>query len=161
MPENLISGIKNRFLQRLAMSAPGGTGFRIGLHRLRGVQIGAGVWIGQEVLIETAYPELVSIGNKVVIGIRTTIIAHFHDIKGVRIEDDVFIGPCVTILPGVTIGRGAVAVAGSVVASSVPPMAMVQGNPACPVAKCGIPLGLRTSRKEFMSHLRQWKGATK
>ena len=53
------------------------------------------------------------------------------------------------MLPGVTIGRGAVVMAGSVVTRSVPPMTMVQGNPAAPVAKCGVPLGANTPLGEF------------
>lgn len=152
--ERLLPGVKNRLLQRLAATMPGAMGFRVALHRLRGVQIGNDVWIGYESLIETGYPSLVSIGNRVIIGIRTTILAHFDDPKPVTIKDDVFIGPCAVILPGVTIGEGAVIVAGSIVSCSVPPMTMVQGNPAVPIAKCGIPLGLRTPYKKFLSHLR-------
>ena len=43
---------------------------------------------------------------------------------------DVWIGYSALILPGVTIGHGAVVTAGSVVASEVPPYAIVGGNPA-------------------------------
>ena len=110
-------------------------------------------------IIETAYPYLVSIGDNVDIGIRTTIIGHFRgkvgrDEKSVRIEDDVFIGPGVIILPNVTIGQGAVVTAGSVVARSVPAMTMVRGNPAEAIAKCGVPLGRGVPYKEFSRKLR-------
>ena len=142
MRENVISAIKNRLLQELAMSVPGGSGIRVVLHRLRGVHIGEGVWIGYKAVIETACPKMVTIGDRVVIGIRSTILAHFQELTGVRIEDDVYIGACAVILPGVTIGKGAVVSAGSVVTTSVPPMTVVQGNPAKRLAKCGIPLGL-------------------
>ena len=37
-----------------------------------------------------------TIGSRVVIGIRSTIIAHFREVKGVTIGDDVFIGPGVS-----------------------------------------------------------------
>jgi acetyltransferase-like isoleucine patch superfamily enzyme len=67
----------------------------------------------------------------------------------VRIEDDVFIGPGVMIMPNVTIGAGAVIAAGSVVTRSVAPLTMVQGNPAKPIARCGLPLGMNTPIKEF------------
>jgi acetyltransferase-like isoleucine patch superfamily enzyme len=155
MRENAIIGIKNRILQNLAMSFPGAGRFRVPLHRLRGIKIGDHVWIGSEVLIETACPECVKIGSRVVIGIRSTILAHFQELTGVDIKDDVYIGACAVILPGVTVGEGSVVSAGSVVTTSVPPMTVVQGNPAARVAKCGIPLGLHTSRLEFMRKLKK------
>jgi acetyltransferase-like isoleucine patch superfamily enzyme len=158
MQENALSAIKNRILQQLAMSAPGGFKFRVALHRMRGVKIGEGVWIGYGALIETAMPEMVTIGDRVIIGIRSTILAHFQEQTGVKIHDDVYIGACAVILPGVTVGKGAVVSAGSVVTTSVPPMTVVQGNPAKRVARCGIPLGLKTSRLDFMRHLKSLDG---
>jgi maltose O-acetyltransferase len=119
------------------------------------VEIGDNVWIGYEALIETSDPRLVHIGNNVVIGIRTTIIAHFHETQGVWIEDDVFVGPCATILPGVRLGKGSVVAAGTVVTSSVPAMTMLAGNPAKVVAQCGIPLGMHTSGRDFARHLKR------
>ena len=50
------------------------------------------------------------------------------------IEDDVWIGINVTLLPGVTIGRGAIIGACSVVSKSIPPYAIAVGNP-CKVIK--------------------------
>jgi acetyltransferase-like isoleucine patch superfamily enzyme len=58
------------------------------------------------------------------------------------------------ILPNVTIGRGAVVSAGSIVKRSVPPLTMVQGNPAEPVAECGVPLLRDTRLKDFYKRLR-------
>lgn len=46
------------------------------------------------------------------------------------IGDDVWIGANATILSGITVGQGAVIGGASVVASSVPPYAIVAGNPA-------------------------------
>ncbi|MGW2932147.1 acyltransferase [Streptomyces sp. NPDC001156] len=46
------------------------------------------------------------------------------------VEDDVFIGARVTVLPGVTIGRGAAVGAGSVVTKNVSADTVVAGNPA-------------------------------
>lgn len=143
------------------MSAPGGFKFRVMLQRMRGVKIGQDVWIGYGALIETGYPELVTIGDRVVIGIRSTILAHFQEITGVTIKNDVYIGTCAVILPGITVGQGAVISAGSVVTSSVPPMTVVQGNPAKRVAECGIPLGLNTSRADFMKQLKPLKNIDK
>lgn len=48
----------------------------------------------------------------------------------VVIEDDVWIGPNVTVLKGVRIGAGAFIEPGSLVARDVPPRARVLGNPA-------------------------------
>jgi acetyltransferase-like isoleucine patch superfamily enzyme len=53
-----------------------------------------------------------------------------EDVRPVVIEDDVWIGQRSIILPGVTIGRGSVVAAGSVVMTSVPPNVLVAGNPA-------------------------------
>jgi acetyltransferase-like isoleucine patch superfamily enzyme len=155
MQESLITAIKNRVLQQLAMSLPGGGRLRVALHRLRGVKIGDDVWIGSDALIETACPDRVKIGSRVIIGIRATILAHFQELTGVEIKDDVYIGACAVILPGVTVGKGSVVSAGSVVTTSVPPMTVVQGNPAVRVARCEIPLGHHTSRREFMRKLKK------
>ena len=48
----------------------------------------------------------------------------------VIIEDDVWIGARVIILPGVTIGKGAIIGAGSVVTKSIDPYQLVGGVPA-------------------------------
>jgi serine acetyltransferase len=162
-----LAGVWNRLLQVLALYAPGGDTTRATLHRLRGVQIGERTWIGFDTLIEPSYPSRVVIGDRVAIGIRVLILAHFahrgrnretsagelDDRVSVRVEDDVFIGPGAIIMPNVTIGQGAVVAAGSVVTRSVPPLTMVQGNPAKPIARCGIPLGLDTPIKEFYRRL--------
>ncbi len=50
--------------------------------------------------------------------------------KKVVIEEDVWIGSRVTILMGVTVGRGATIAAGSVVTKDVPPYSIVGGVPA-------------------------------
>jgi maltose O-acetyltransferase len=56
----------------------------------------------------------------------------FHRDKGspVTIEDYVWIGHRAIIMPGVTIGRGAVVAAGAVVTKSIPAMSIVAGVPA-------------------------------
>jgi acetyltransferase-like isoleucine patch superfamily enzyme len=152
-----LRGVFVRLLQVMALYAPGETTLRVWLHRLRGVRIGKGSLVGLNAIIETAHPETVFIGRDVTIGIRATIIGHFrHEVAegySVRVEDEAFVGPGAIVLPGVTIGRGAVVAAGSVVTSSVAPMTMVQGNPARPVAKCGLPLAVKTEPADFYSQL--------
>jgi serine acetyltransferase len=152
--ENPLRGIVNRVLQQMALFAPGASTLRVWLHRTRGVNIGKNVLIGSDVIIDSSSPELVSIGDECFIGMRVTLIAHFKEAKGIRIEDNVFIGPGSIVLPNVTIGRGAVVTAGSVVTHSVAPMTVVQGNPATPVAETGIIFSADVSVKEFSRQLR-------
>jgi serine acetyltransferase len=152
--DGFISGLKNRILQNIARSAPGATSLRVTLHRWRGVKMGKGVWIGYDAIIETSHPDYVTIKDGASIGIRAVIIAHFREIRGVVIEEDASIGPGAIIMPNVTIGRGSVVTAGSVVTKSVPPMTMVQGNPAKAIAKVGVPLKMNISLREFSQKLR-------
>jgi acetyltransferase-like isoleucine patch superfamily enzyme len=126
---------------------------RVRLHRARGVKIGDNVWIGYDAIIETNKPWLVEIGDNVLIGIRSTIIAHFRETAGVRIEKNAYIGVGAIIMPNVVIGEGAVVTAGSVVTRSVPPLTIVQGNPAVPVARTKVPMGFLTVR-EFTANIR-------
>lgn len=51
-------------------------------------------------------------------------------IKDVTIEDNVWVGMNVTILPGVRVGEGAIIQAAAVVSSDVPALSIVGGNPA-------------------------------
>jgi acetyltransferase-like isoleucine patch superfamily enzyme len=160
--DSFLVGLRNRLFQVIALYAPGFKTTRVWLHRRRGVSIGKNVSIGMSALIETAYPRLVSIGNNVTVGMRVIIIGHLRDLSEqaistnhhtVRIEDDVYLGPGVIVLPNVTIGRGSVVSAGSVVSRSIPPQTLAQGNPAKPVARCGVSLGGGVSYEQFLRHL--------
>ncbi|MNH41091.1 putative acetyltransferase [compost metagenome] len=53
----------------------------------------------------------------------------------VVIEDNVWIGEMVSILPGVTIGRGTIIGANSVVTKDLPPNVIAVGSPAIPIKK--------------------------
>jgi acetyltransferase-like isoleucine patch superfamily enzyme/acyl carrier protein len=159
--DSMWAGTKNRLLQLAALYAPGYKTTRVWLHRMRGVSIGNNVSIGISALIETAYPGLVSIGNNVTIGMRAVIIGHLRDLTvqaravnqaTVRIEDNVYIGPGVIVLPNVTIGHGAVVTAGSVVSRSIPSKTLALGNPAKPIAHCGVSLGGGVSYEQFLRH---------
>lgn len=159
--EHPIRGPWNRFLQLLARIAPGAQTVRVFLHRMRGVEIGPGVWLGYDVILDTSAPDLISIGEGTSISMRTVIIAHFKEVRGVKIGRDVFIGPGVIVLPNVHIGDGSVIKAGSVVSMSVPPKTIVEGNPAVPVARCETPLYRDITFKEFAKGVRSLNASTK
>lgn len=161
MKENPFRGLANRILQHLARIMPGAQSLRVTLHRWRGVNIGKNVWIGYDVVLDTSRPHLITLEDGCSLSMRVTVIAHFRETQGVKVEQDAFVGPGVIILPNVVIGRGAVVTAGSVVSRSVEPMTVVQGNPAVPVARCGVPLKMNVSLKEFSRRLKPVSSAQK
>src|SRR5262249_41348902 len=69
------------------------------------------------------------------------------DCRTIIIEDDVWIGANTIVLPGVTIGRGSVIGAGSVVTKSIPSMVVAAGNPAR-VIKTAEPKSLSASSSQ-------------
>ncbi len=98
------------------------------------MEIGEKTAVALMVMMDIMFPELIKIGRNCVIGYNTTILAHEYLVDEyrlgeVRIEDRVLIGANSTILPGVTIGEGAIVAAGTVVHKDVPPGAFVGGNP--------------------------------
>ncbi|KAG6949102.1 hypothetical protein JG688_00014780 [Phytophthora aleatoria] len=84
----------------------------------------------------------VTIGNRVMLAPNVQLYTASHPLdpevrssgleigKPITIEDDVWICGNVVVVPGVTIGRGAVIGAGSVVTKDVPSMCVYAGNPA-------------------------------
>lgn len=88
-----------------------------------GIRIGANCLISQGVSI-------ISSNHSSKLGLPITEQPSRTDKKGVTIGDDVWIGTNSTILPGVTIGKGAIVAAGSVVTSSVREYTIVAGVPA-------------------------------
>ncbi|MED3574736.1 acyltransferase [Cytobacillus praedii] len=86
------------------------------------------------VMLDVMFPEKISVGRNTVIGYNTTILAHEYLIKEYRlghvdIGSEVMIGANSTILPGVSIGDGAIVSAGTLVHKDVPPGSFVGGNP--------------------------------
>ena len=110
----------------------------------RHITIGEGTLIGEQVTLDgrKQLPNSqggLEIGSHVDIASQVMIWTSEHDINSpdmrpieekVVIKDYVFIGPRSIILPGVTIGRGAVVGAGAVVTNDVPPKTVVGGIPA-------------------------------
>lgn len=54
-------------------------------------------------------------------------------VKPVKIQDNVWLGEFVSVLPGVTIGEGTIVGANSVVTKSLPPYVIAVGSPAKPI----------------------------
>lgn len=101
------------------------------------VWIGDNVKIGDKCKIQAFafIPTGVRIGNNVFIGPRATFTNDKHPPSGgdwlpTIVGDNAVIGAGAVILPGVTIGRNAVVGAGSVVTKDVPANTTVKGNPA-------------------------------
>lgn len=87
----------------------------------------------------------ITIGDDVSVGHHCVLITTNHRVGPSRhrcgefncapiiIENGAWLGACVTVLPGVTIGRGAIIAAGSVVTKSVAANVIVGGVPAKPI----------------------------
>jgi acetyltransferase-like isoleucine patch superfamily enzyme len=116
-------------------------GIHIQMAGLRGQ--GRKVWIGKGSVIN--YGCLLYVTGGLVIGEQVSLspgvwlITGSHDIndpehrdlyKPITIGNYAFLGARATVLPGVTIGEGAVVMAGAVVTHDVPPYAIVGGVPA-------------------------------
>jgi acetyltransferase-like isoleucine patch superfamily enzyme len=93
------------------------------------ITTGGGVFIGDRTLV--GYGTKIFSSNHVIPLRREKIFYSGHDkSKPVKIGCDVWIGANCVILPGVSVGEGAVIAAGSIVTKSVDPFTVVGGNPA-------------------------------
>lgn len=123
-------------LQHLPMNS---VGIRPLLCKWGGVKIKSPrhTFIGEDVCFDTLYPEKILIEQGVVITTGTLILSHFvlspkpnnKDIA-VHIKEYAFIGAHTIICKPVTIGRGAIIGAGSVITKDVPDNEIWAGNPA-------------------------------
>jgi acetyltransferase-like isoleucine patch superfamily enzyme len=115
------------------------------IHKIRGVKIGSvfNVYIASNVIIDSLFPELVTVEDEVYITRGVKILSHYNPtppqqeiigkdtIKGsVHIRRGAFIGVSSILLPNTTIGECALIAAGSVVTKNVPDFAIAAGNPA-------------------------------
>lgn len=132
---------RNWFLGNLVRVAP--VGVRNVLHRLRGVRMGRDCFIDPGATLETAYPENITLGDDVRVTAGAIVMTHIKAphrlrdlghvpvvVEPVRLCSHSFIGVNSVVMPGVTVGEGAVVASGAVVLADVPPYTMVAGNPA-------------------------------
>ena len=107
------------------------------------ISIGKGVWINRGCefygsMMATSRAQII-IGDHCALAPRVRILCATHDHRHLALPDraasvtlgrHVWVGAGATILPGITIGDGAVIAAASVVTRDVAPFSIVAGNPA-------------------------------
>jgi maltose O-acetyltransferase len=111
------------------------------------VNIDKNTFIGHETLIMGGNSKI-TIGKNCDISSRVNIVSGTHQIdmnkersagcgtgKDIKIEDGVWVGFGVLVLPGVTIGKKSIIGAGSVVTKDIPPYCIAVGNPCKPIKK--------------------------
>lgn len=115
------------------------------MYQPNSILIGTGSIIGDHATLDGR--DKLEIGNHVDIASQVMIYNSQHNIndpffdaveKPVKINDYVFIGPRAIILPGVTIGKGAIIAAGAVVTKDVAEKSVVAGVPAKEIKKRDI-----------------------
>jgi maltose O-acetyltransferase len=148
---NLLPGSRFFAIKRFLLLLSGvnvGVNVRVMRIRVEGVKliIGDNTFIGDETLIGGGESNVI-IGKNCDISSRVSIITGTHKIgyiekaagegysEDIIIQDGVWIGFGATILHGVTVGKGSIIAAGSVVIKNVPSQVIVAGVPA-KVKKC-------------------------
>lgn len=106
----------------------------------RGLSVGKRCFVGRGVYFDLT--DTVTLGPDVVVGHGAVFVTAGHEIGpsarrcgavvrgAIRVERGAWIAANATIMPGVTIGAGAVVAANSLVRRSVAPDTLVGGNPA-------------------------------
>jgi acetyltransferase-like isoleucine patch superfamily enzyme len=117
---------------------------RVRLYRLMGVKIGRNVFIGLDCILDSSYPELITLEDEVVTSFRIMLICHGISadsqghapckkdryVAGIILKKKCYIGAGAIILPGVVVGENAVVAAGAVVTRDVERFTAVAGVPA-------------------------------
>jgi len=116
------SGTEITAPERLYIGDEVGISQGCGISAVGGCHIGRGCQIGGETIIFTIDHQYTGGESLPYDSVRL--------VKPVYIEDYVWIGLRVCIMPGVRIGEGAIIGTGSVILEDVPPLAIVAGNPA-------------------------------
>ncbi len=109
---------------------------------VRALTVGDESFVGR---VEVSAHAMVTIGRRVCINDGAKILTASHDIsdpgwctraRAITINDYAWVATNAILLPGVTVGQGAVVGAGAVVARDVPDYGVVVGNPARALEQC-------------------------
>jgi acetyltransferase-like isoleucine patch superfamily enzyme len=103
--------------------------------RRSGAKVGRHVSLGLGAQLDVLFPGRITIGDDAIVGYNTTVLCHgyvhgSYQVGDVHIGARASVGANCTILPGVTIGEGAVVGAMSLVNRDVPPGEFWAGVPA-------------------------------
>jgi acetyltransferase-like isoleucine patch superfamily enzyme len=120
----------NLVISLYALSKKAFFAIKIILYRRLGAKIGRNVKIFG--ILDGVNPHLIEIGDNVVIGRGSSILAHcpIKGGKGVKIGSNTWLGYGVIVMPGVTIGENSIIGAGSLVTRDVPANSIAAGHPA-------------------------------
>ena len=114
--------------------------------RRMGCKVGKGCFMGDYVRIDTSHPDLITIEDNVSIASGSRLLCHQRDFSNFCVGDDYMklgyvVKPIVLkkgclvgmesfVMPGVTIGEGAIVGAGSLVTKDIPAWTIAAGRPA-------------------------------
>ncbi len=146
LPMGYAGGLRAKLLRWAGLTIGAGTLIN-GMPRINGparlygnLSVGAGCLVGVDCTLDLE--ERISLGDRVTLGHQAMILTSSHEIgpkehragevmrAPVTIGDGVWLGPRCIILPGVTVGAGAIVAAGALVNKDVPPHCRAAGAPA-------------------------------
>ena len=116
------------------------------LLRRMGAKVGKGVFIGDRVVFDLSHSDMITLEDGVSIAGGSRLLCHQRDfsnyfvggdynqlgytIKPITLKKGCLIGMNSFVLPGVTVGEGAIVGAGSLVAKDIPAWTVATGRPA-------------------------------
>ena len=116
------------------------------LLRKMGCHVGKGVFIGDYVRVDCGHADMITIEDNVSVASGARLLCHQRDFSDFRVGDDYMklgyvvkpivlkkgclVGMESMVMPGVTIGEGAIVGAGSLVTKDIPAWTIAAGRPA-------------------------------
>lgn len=114
--------------------------------RRMGCKVGKGCFMGDYVRIDTSHPDMITIEDNVSIASGSRLLCHQRDfsdfcvgddymklgyiVKPIVLKEGCLVGMESFVMPGVTIGEGAIVGAGSLVTKDIPAWTIAAGRPA-------------------------------